>query len=488
MSINKPGIPGKAQSKRPRQREQQASTTEEDEAEEENRMAEDEAQHLKLDGSESQQKEDKKITAEPVVLPTTKRKRKPPLVPWKKPKDMPRRPLSAYNIFFKDQREMLMMTASKSNVSRVSPGIGFANLAKAVAVKWKELPFELRVPYKVLADIEKDRYNKEMVVWRAKQKVEKEKAEKEKALLADDGQYTGVARRENSDVYSSSEAIETGPPPVADDQSSSRFELVARMRAEQEQIPQYVQSYRGVGSYTDRRSEVMYNPELIASGQHQSGEQPPVGQDSYRAPWSDAAHSLVANQVPRSNVQETHFSASNRIIPGSYPNTWFEVQQPRREAEIDDQGGGKRPARKRPEEPHPISSKQTNPDIDSAGWGNTERASLEPNPVVERPSVGLQQQGELAMDMFIDPFTPQVRDIVSSYERPMLATSTDLAQEHGPASASRDDAMHTPQTVPSLQQLGTRLGTETVDFLTSLKFSTTGGSSQSSEELQPSSK
>jgi hypothetical protein len=42
--------------------------------------------------------------------------------------------------------------------------------------------------------------------------------------------------------------------------------------------------------------------------------------------------------------------------------------------------------------------------------------------------------------------------------------------------------------VPSLQQLGTRLGTETVDFLSSLKFSTTGGSSQSSEELQPSSK
>lgn len=116
-----------------------------------------------------------------------KRKRRPPLVPWKKPKDMPRRPLSAYNIFFKEQRERIMketaaasapeIVAKKSKRKSNKPaGIGFANLARTIARNWKDLDAESKTPYEAQASEEKNRYNKEMIVWRAKQKKKKEEA------------------------------------------------------------------------------------------------------------------------------------------------------------------------------------------------------------------------------------------------------------------------------------------------------------------------
>ena len=141
--------------------------------------------------------------------------------------------------------------ASKSGKS---PGIGFAGLAKTIAVKWKEIPS--RTPYTAQAAIEKDRYNKEIVVWRAKLKDEKKKAEKEKALLVDDNQDTGAARREDSAAYSparmnSSEAATyTDVPHVAEtprlslsshDQSIYSG-LVASRRPEHGQYPLYGQS------------------------------------------------------------------------------------------------------------------------------------------------------------------------------------------------------------------------------------------------------
>lgn len=117
----------------------------------------------------------------------TKRKRKSPLIPWKKPEGMPKRPLSAYNLFFQDRRKSIMLAASESNEnlnddskqshrksSKKRSGVGFANLARTIGTEWRALEPEKKAPYDLLAANDKDRYDREMKVWRAKEKEEKQ--------------------------------------------------------------------------------------------------------------------------------------------------------------------------------------------------------------------------------------------------------------------------------------------------------------------------
>jgi len=51
-------------------------------------------------------------------------------------------------------------------------GLGFANLARTVAAKWKSLPPEVKAPFEAEAAKEKAHYNAQMVVWRASQEQE----------------------------------------------------------------------------------------------------------------------------------------------------------------------------------------------------------------------------------------------------------------------------------------------------------------------------
>lgn len=120
-----------------------------------------------------------------------KRKRRSPKVPWRKPEGMPKRPLSAYNLFFQCERERLLNIAQgrhdandgKQN-KRTKSGIGFAGLAQQIASKWKSVDVQTKSYFQARASEEKERYKKEIEAWkkeRATAKQPKDLEEKQEA-------------------------------------------------------------------------------------------------------------------------------------------------------------------------------------------------------------------------------------------------------------------------------------------------------------------
>jgi hypothetical protein len=96
---------------------------------------------------------------------------------WKKPKDMPRRPLSAYNLFFKSERQKIVSSMSsdmhQEGRKKKALGIGFAGLARVIASRWKLLESEDKSAFEEQARMEKLRYRNQVSVWKSKQAIKK---------------------------------------------------------------------------------------------------------------------------------------------------------------------------------------------------------------------------------------------------------------------------------------------------------------------------
>ena len=111
---------------------------------------------------------------------------------WRKPKDMPKRPLSAYNLFFAHERQKLIssglfQTAVSDAGLQAAGGdkkMGFAGLARNVAAKWKSLSPSMRSSYEQQAQIEQERYKSEVVEWKKNQEEQKTKQLQFNAKLA----------------------------------------------------------------------------------------------------------------------------------------------------------------------------------------------------------------------------------------------------------------------------------------------------------------
>jgi hypothetical protein len=104
---------------------------------------------------------------------------------WRKPEGKPKRPLSAYNLFFQLERERIVngepekvFTADdvakivivekddkKRKHTKTHGKITFANLARTIGSKWKKLDEEARAIFSARAEQEKERYKKELDEW-----------------------------------------------------------------------------------------------------------------------------------------------------------------------------------------------------------------------------------------------------------------------------------------------------------------------------------
>ena len=87
-------------------------------------------------------------------------------------KEKPKRPLSAYNLFFQDERVKLLdsLPTPKCTKTKRSHGkIGFAGLARTLAEKWKVAPDSTNAIYEELAAKKKRQYALDMVKWAQEQ-------------------------------------------------------------------------------------------------------------------------------------------------------------------------------------------------------------------------------------------------------------------------------------------------------------------------------
>jgi len=97
----------------------------------------------------------------------------------------PKRALTAYNLFFKEQRELILAARRQSNnaldismQSRLSKrrknGVGFEEMGKMIGQRWKRLGSEMRLLYEAKAKEEKRRYRDELAAYMQKERNERE--------------------------------------------------------------------------------------------------------------------------------------------------------------------------------------------------------------------------------------------------------------------------------------------------------------------------
>jgi hypothetical protein len=231
------------------------------------------------------------------------RKRKREKKPYrrnKKPLDMPKRPLSAYNFFFREHREIILDERDAEEEAAEATGLPpsshtgrslFESMGKEIASRWKALSDQGHEKYTKLAEEDAGRYRREMVGYSSTQAAsirsaivseslqEKEKKQppklKESPLIGNSG--PGLTEPPNLKVDAWLQTVRGGSPPQPPQQPSiedmAAFSPKSRLAAyhalqHQQQLTNH-QSPLGASSHSQALMDVdglqFHHPSLFSS-------------------------------------------------------------------------------------------------------------------------------------------------------------------------------------------------------------------------------
>uniref|UniRef100_A0A6U2WQT8 HMG box domain-containing protein n=1 Tax=Entomoneis paludosa TaxID=265537 RepID=A0A6U2WQT8_9STRA len=101
--------------------------------------------------------------------------------------DKPKRPLSAYNFFFQDERRLILESRpvrAEGKPRRSHGKMGFATMARTIADRWNKLEADDKKVYEIRARKEKLRYKKELAAWKKRQNKIRRSSKTEKKSVA----------------------------------------------------------------------------------------------------------------------------------------------------------------------------------------------------------------------------------------------------------------------------------------------------------------
>lgn len=138
---------------------------------------------------------------------------------------MPKRPLSAYNIFFREERRKLLgedlaekyeIEDQSTRKHRKSHGkIPFREMATMIAANWKNLGTEDKEPFEKEAAVEREKYARALAIWKAEQ-AQKDDAEQQLGTTSEHTHDTSGGHSSSSGLQDTSEdSARVAVPPGA---------------------------------------------------------------------------------------------------------------------------------------------------------------------------------------------------------------------------------------------------------------------------------